>query len=922
MNVKLRVLSAGALFFLGQIAFAQQKTKAKADTTTTQKQIDEVVLVGYTQKKKEAITTAVSSVKAAEINNVPVGNFVQNLGGRLAGVDIMVGSGQPGAGGNIIIRGVGSINGGTTPLYVVDGVPLNSTAFAALNPNDFEEITVLKDAASKAIYGAAAGAGVVLIKTKSGKAGFQVQYTGQAGVSQKGKFKYQLMNSDQWLTWNNLWGNFDDSDVAFYKDQNINTDWGKSFLRTGFSLSNDIAISGGANNTNYYVSLGQFSQDGIAQASSLDRYTFNARINSGNGRNFRFGVQTNLSFNKLRGIVGEAGVFVNNPFFALNTAPVFTPYNPDGTFGTGQTLFGQANLNLNYGARALEQALMGQRGRNQIKILTSAFGEYDINPNITARVFGGIDYTQNNTTNWVNPNTYYGATTSPGQSGALTRSLVSAATVTSNARLSYKNTWNDVHNFNAFVLGEYVGRFRENFGYTGYGLDKAFGATPVAITVAQNSLPALSGSNVRFTTLGLLGSVSYNYDNKYFIDANIRRDASSQYSKDKKAGTFGGASAAWSINREDFMSGSKINNLKLRASWGVTGNIGDPTTLNPYNDLQYYNYGGLYNTTRSLAVGSPLNENYRWEKERQVNIGLDFGLFNDRIWGSVDVYDRKTKDLFVDYNLSATSGFTTITNYNSGKMSNKGIEVDLHGDVIRNSDLKVSLFANFSYNKNRILDLGQVSQFESGTSIIRVGEAMGSHFIVGWAGVNPLTGAPIYQDINGNPTEIYDATNNKTGWGTSYAPYTGGFGLDLKYKGFFLTSQFQWKSGYSRFNNQRFFQENPNFWYLNQNVNQLDIWTTPGQITDVQGGQYKVEFSSKFIEDASFIRFKNVRFGYEFPKSFLTAAGIKGISIFADINNVYTWTKWSGFDPDDDNNIAQYEYPTPRIITIGTTLTF
>jgi len=921
MNVKLRVLTAGVLFFTGQAVFAQKKPTDSAKVKEAK--IEEVVVVGYTQKKKEAITTAVSTIKASEINNVPVGNFVQNLGGRLAGVDVMVGSGQPGAGGNIVIRGVGSINGGTTPLYVVDGVPLGSTAFAALNPNDFEEITVLKDAASKSIYGAAAGAGVVLIKTKSGKSGgMQVQYTGQVGVAQKGKYKYQLMNADQWLKWNSLWGNFSDDDVAFYKEKGTDTDWTKSFLRTGFSMTNDLAISGGANNTTYYLSLGQFSQDGIAQASGLDRYTLNARLNSGNGSNFRFGVQTNLSFNKQKGIVGEAGVFTNNPFFALNTAPVFTPYNADGSYGVNQGLFDAPSLALNYGARALEQALEGQRGRNQIKILTSAFGEYDITPNITARVFGGVDHTQNNTTNWSNPNTYYGSTTSPGQSGALSRSIASASTLTTNARLSYKNTWNDVHNFSAFILGEYVGRFRENFGFTGYGLDKAFGPTPVAITVSSTILPALSGGSTRFTTLAALGSISYNYDGKYFLDANIRRDASSQYAKNKKAGTFGGASAAWAISKEDFLSGSFVNNLKLRASWGVTGNIGDPTTLNPYNDQQYYNYGGLYNTTRSLAVGSPLNENYRWEKERQVNIGLDFGLFKDRIWGSFDVYDRETKDLFIDYNLSATSGFTTISNYNSGKMSNKGVEIDLHGDIVRNSDLTVSVFANFAYNKNKILDLGQVSQFESGTSIIRVGEAYGSHYIVGWSGVNPLTGAPIYQDINGNPTEVYDATNNKTGWGTSYAPYKGGFGLDVKYKGFFLNSQFQWKSGYSRFNNQRFFQENPNFWYLNQNVSQLDIWTTPGQITDVQGAAYKVEFSSKFIEDASFIRFKNIRFGYEFPKSLLANAGIKGISIFADINNVYTWTKWTGFDPDDDNNIAQYEYPTPRIITVGTTLTF
>lgn len=918
MNVKLRVLSAGALFFIGSMAYAQA---TKKDTATKETKIEEVVMVGYSNKKKEAITTAVGTVKAAELNNVPVGNFIQNLGGRLAGVDVMIGSGQPGTGGNIIIRGAGSINGGTTPLYVVDGVPLNSTAFAGLNPNDFEEVSVLKDAAAKAQYGAAGGAGVVLVKTKSGKKGaLRIQYTGQVGVATKGKYKYQLMNADQWLDWNRKIGNFSDADVAYYDDKpELRTDWSDVFLRTGRTSSNDIAVSGGSENTTYYVSLAQFSQDGIAVNSALDRYTLNSKINSGNGRNFRFGINSSMSFNKTSNIAGEAGVFTNNPFFAANTAPVLTPYNADGSYAVNQGILGEAGLALNYGARALEQTQEGARGRKQIKLVSSVFSEYDFDDHFTARVMGGVDFTQNNSTTYTNPNTYYGSTTNPGRSGSLGRSIANWTSLTTNARLSYKNTFDDVHNFSAYVLGEYVGRFRESLGYTGYSVAAN---TPASIITSATLIPALSGGSVRFSTLAALGSISYNYDNKYFLDANVRREASSQFSKSEKAGTFGGVSAAWGINKENFMSENTIfNELKLRGSIGWTGNTGDPTTLNPYNDLQYYGYGSLYDTTRSLSVGTPLNENYKWEKERQYNIGLDFGLFKNRIWGSVDYYDRLTSDLYVTYSLSATSGFDAIDNWNAGKMSNKGIEVDLHGDVVRNKDLKVSLFANFAYNKNRITDLGQVNQFESGTSIIKVGEALGSHFIVGWSGVNPQTGAPIYQDINGNPTEVYDAVNNKTGWGTFYAPYMGGFGLDLNYKGFSLSSQFQWKSGFSRFNNQRFFQENPSFWYLNQNVNQLDVWTAPGQVTDVAGAQYKVEFSSKFIEDASFVRLKNVRLGYDLPKDLLRGV-VNGITIFAEGTNLYTWTKWTGFDPDDDNNIAQYEYPTPRIISLGTTITF
>lgn len=918
MNVKFKVISIGAIFFFGGVVGAQNRVS----DTIKERRIDEVVVVGYTTKKRDAITTAVASIKAADINNVPVANFVQNLGGRLAGVDIAVGSGQPGTGGSVTIRGVASINGGSTPLYIVDGIQLSSTAFASLNQNDFEEISVLKDAAAKAQYGTSGAGGVILVKTKSGRNGFRVQYTGQVGVAERGKQNFELMNASQWLQWNRLWNNFTDADVAFYNDKGIDTDWRKTFFRTGSTTSNDVAISGGANNTNYYLSLGQFSQEGISVASNLDRYNLNAKVNTGNGRNFRVGFLTNLAFSKQNLIRGEAGVFTNNPYFAVATAPVFTPYNPDGTYGVNQALFDAASLRLNYGARSLEQLLEGENGRKQIKLLSNVFGEYDFTPNLTARVFGGVDYTQNNTTSYSNPNTFYGSTTSPGQSGSLSRSLASAATLTTNARLTYKNSWNDVHNFEAFILGEYIGRFRESFGYTGYGIDKALGNTPAAITVSSTVLPVITGGSTRFTILSGLAYASYNYDNKYFFDGNFRVDASSQFAKNNKVGAFGGASVAWAIHKEDFLSDSKISNLKLRASYGYLGNTGDPTSLNPYNDTQYLNFGGLYDGVRTLSVGAPLNPNYRWEGERQVNLGLDFGFFNNRIFGSVDVYDRKTTDLFVSYNLSATSGYTSINNYNGGSMSNKGIEVDLRGDVIRGNDLKVSLFANFAYNKNEILDLGQVRQFETGTSIIRVGEEFGSHYTVGWVGVNPQTGAPIYQDINGNPTEVFNASNSKTGFGTYIPPYKGGFGLDLSYKGFFVNSLFQWKSGFSRFNNQRFFQENPNFWYLNQNVSQLNIWTTPGQITDVQGAGYKVEFSSKFIEDASFLRFKNIRLGYEFSKETLGNSALKGISIFADVNNLFTWTKWTGFDPDDDNNIAQYEYPTPRIITIGTTLTF
>ncbi|MDO4225586.1 MAG: TonB-dependent receptor plug domain-containing protein, partial [Bergeyella zoohelcum] len=354
MNVNFKLMSAGALFFLGgSMLFAQKK-----DTATKTKDIEEVVVVGYQTKSKKELTTSVVKVGAKEMNNVPITSFDQILAGKAAGVDLQIGSGQPGASASVVIRGAGSINGGTTPLYIVDGVPVSAGAFATINPNDIEDVSILKDASAKAIYGSQAGAGVVLVTTKIGRKGaMRIEYTGSTGVSMRPQAKFGMMTTSQITGMQRDLGLISE---ATYNSRNlINTDWDKVFLRTGFTISNDLSVSGGGGNTTYKISLGHLDQEGIALNSGLQRFTGNINLRSGNGKNFRVGFNGIFGLAKRDMIFSEAGIALANPFAAAYLAkPYESLYKADGSIATGAGLFG---------ANAYELATMSSRRRQEGK---------------------------------------------------------------------------------------------------------------------------------------------------------------------------------------------------------------------------------------------------------------------------------------------------------------------------------------------------------------------------------------------------------------------------------------------------------------------------------------------------------------------------------------------------------------------------
>lgn len=875
--------------------------------------LDEVVVVAYGTEKKSSVISSVSVVGSEKLEQVPIASFDQMLKGQSPGLHVISGSGQPGSAAKVRIRGTHSINGGSTPLYVLDGVPITAGDFATLNANDFESVSVLKDAAATSIYGTRGSSGVILITTKKGKDGkTRIKYSTQYGVSEIGQERFEMMSGREKMIFDN-WqnpGTHTEADIA----NAIDTDWSQYFLRQGKTKTHDFSVSGGDARTQFFTSVSYYDQEGIGLRSSLKRFTARLNVDHQATKKFKVGTNMTIGYSKSNFTSSEGAINLNNPFAAVYLAsPNDAPYNPDGSYNTGNGLVG---------GNALENLYENTSYEDDVKIVAGAYANLEFAKNLTASVRVGVDYINRTFETGTGPNTYLG------QNGGITGNLGSysftnqfQANINSTTSVTYQNTFNDIHNVEVTGFVEYFKAHTGSGGYTGYGINpKLVGyATGItAGTVTNGFIPDVSGSVSEQGLFSVFGRAKYNLDEKYFFEGTIRRDASSRFSDANKWGTFYAVAGGWAIHKEDFLTASWIDNLKLRASYGVTGN---------QQGISFFQDQGTYGTTSyngisGIVASSVGNNQLQWEESAKLNIGVDYGLLKGRISGSVDYYTENVSNLFIDQQLSLTSGFGSIS-ANVGKMQNKGFDGIINGVVLQNDDFSWSLNFNFNYNKNEITDLGQEEDYESGTSIVSEGLAFGSHYIVGWAGVNPANGEPLYLDADGNVTNVYSEANSTANWGSSEPILTGGFGTQVNYKGFSLSAAFTFADDFYRFNNQTFFQENANFSQYNLSTAMLSIWRNPGDITDIQGFAYNREFSSKDIEDASYTRLSNVTLAYTVPAQYLEKVNfIDGIRIYAQGTNLYTWTNFSGFDPEDDNNLASYEYPTPRTITFGVDLNF
>ena len=921
--------------------------------------LTEVVITGYTVRKRAESAAADSRVPAKQIEQVPVASFENILQGRAPGLYIASGSGLPGSAARVNIRGVGTIGGSFDPLYILDGMPIEPEVFRTLNPNDFETIDVLKDAAGAGQYGSRAGNGVIVITSKKGRAGkTQFQYRGQVGFAQApSEQNLQLMNTTQRLQYegsylgpagvlgtgtNTGFPGWDWSlnnpavqassaaQKAIFAGQldsigKINTDWSKVFFRRGTFKQNELSATGGSQNMTFYTSLSAYQQQGVIVRSGIDRYTFRGNMDI-RGDKVMVSIRSSAGYSSLINTESEAGVALANPvaaaYLELPYRQVYKSPNVIDT-GAGKT-----------GANAIDRLNTTTSTTNQFKGNLGITIQYNIWKGLSLKMTNGVDYRNNNTSRYIDPNQWAGRQlTGNGGQGSYNEGNSENLQLINTTGLVYTHNFSGKHQVSAQFMSESIRNKNRTFNATGFGLNRALSNTPAAITpgsATNNEIPLIGGSKTKNGLSSLFALADYTYNKKYTISGTWRRDASSQVPVANRVISTETGGVAWNMSEEKFMKRQHIfDDVRLRGSYGEIANIGAFTS-----DFGYISsYGNLASTATNATNGTgpyagvsgiiptfPGNPDYKIESQVISNIGADFSLWNRRIRVTVDAYKKQSKNLLIPQGVSRTTGFLSLPT-NAGKMENRGIDFNVSADVVSSKAVLVTLGVNGGFLRNRITDLGQVSDIPSGTGIIRVGLPLGTHYQIGYLGVNPQSGLPVYEDINGNPTTDFNAANKRASYGTYLPKFTGGASLDVSWNNFDLGVLVTTAQGVKRFDNESFFYESTNSnLAFNKDVRMLTSWQTPGQMTDFQKINSTRQFSSKDIRDASFVRLRNLQAGYTFSTK--NGKPIRSFRVWGQGQNLFTWTKWTGFDPEESNNIATYEFPNPKTYTLGLDINF
>lgn len=966
MNVKLRVLSAGVLFFIGHTVSAQNKGK---DTLKTA-EIQEVVVLGYNRTAtKPKDVTASTTVSAAKFENRPTTSFLNSLQGEAPGLTVNATSGQPGSGKiDVIIRGVGSINAGNEPLYVIDGIISNATQFRNLNDTDIESASILRDAAATSIYGNRAANGVIVIKTKSGRfnAPMRFNYSGTTGISLLPQNKYNLSNTQQALTLERMKGQglgagMTDAEINSYP---VNTNWRKVFFNPGFTQKHDVSMTLGGDKVNLYSSLGYMDQTGIVPATSdFKRFTFRNNLNgrSANDR-FNYGAQVGLSFSKRHQLDEETNNNIRNNSIQnpLHGANAGLPHIAPGQYANGQDLINAIGTNFDGGNNifVLEDILKNTipNERTETGILTNLNMSYKLTDNLTLGNKSGIDYKYSETNFARAPWNYLALAVAADQATSQLRNPMPGFedfvknrefNFNSVTSLVYNKLFGDKHNV---TLGAYADYLKVHYNGTSQrrtGLDYknwVFGAgtgyaAPLYFDNGTGApityyVPSASASKITAGAMAYFGTLDYDYDDRYGLSGLIRRDGSYRFLKENKWATFWSIAGRWNIDKEAFMANSGIDMLKLRASYGTLGNQNIISVVAGTNPMLagtnlvrevYLTGTGYDQLPASIGFGGLTNPYVQWEEISQANIGLDFAFLNRKFEGNVDVYDKKTNKLYNDINLSAVTGSYGI-NGNNGKLQNRGFEALLKYTPIRNQNAKVSVYANTAYNKSKITEL--LVEDTSGSNRNVEGGPLFQWFYAPYIGVNPDNGNALFLDANGNPTERLNPDADMRATGKNFYPvWSGGFGLNTEYKGVYLDAHFTYQQGAWKYDNAMAWLYNPvSIGEWNQSADMLDAWS-PTNTDGTQPSLFATNleddgYSDRFLKDASFIRLKNVSLGYNVPKVALDGTFVRSLKLFVTGENLATWTKWRGYDPEPNFSSSLSVYPNMRTVSLGANIEF
>lgn len=919
------------------------------------KDLGDVVVTGIKNIKKADFSGATSKIAARQVEDRPVGSFDQLLQGNVPGLLAVTGSGQPGNNTNVTIRGSSSIAGGSAPLYIVDGIQVESGVFQGFNPNDFASVEVLKDAGATALYGSRGASGVIVVTTKRGKAGkLKLGYGAQFGVKQRPEFAFRPMNTTELLKAQEDYGKIVGGATTpaampgwYYSTANpryatltpaqkaaealildsiskLNVDWKDYIFRNGPFSNHEVTLSGGTGKTVFYSSLGLYNEKGTTARTDMKRVTLRNNIDFSDDKvNISF--TSNLAYVKRNFQQSTTTNGLGNPFLIVNiNAPYVKIYKDNGyDYEVGTNRYHD-------GAIQLDLTRYDQNYNNQIKAVLGTTASYKFTKDLSVATTAGVDFRETQGTNYGSQLAFTRtiSTSATGRAGFLTESLARLFVANVRPSVNYNKTIKEKHKVDVTVFGEYIRTHSKTFTATGYGIDPRTPGTPAAITQgnAVNSLFAnVGGGKSENSLLSAGGILTYSFNNKYAATLTYRSDFSSKLPKANQQANFYSISGVWNVHKEEFLKGSSfVNNLRLRASYGGAGNAENF----PFGDFGYLTtYGnGAYAGLVTIGVNNYGNNDLKWETTYTLNIGTDFSLWKNRIYGSLELYDRRTKDLFVQKRLTAPGAGLVFTNINAGELQNKGFEWDVSVDVIRKRDFTFTLRANGSYNANKVLSLGGEPSYAVGTSQITEGLPLGSHNEVGWAGVDAATGAPLYYKKDGTITNVFPTNDKVQKWGTFEAPWKGGFGPSIRYKGFDFSALFSWQSGAYKMDNLEYFVENP-VGFLSGGFNQssdLNFWKQPGDIASTPSPLYGTQFSSKLIHDASFLRLRDVQISYRLPQSVTEKLKfISGARFYVTGTNLFIWTKWRGMDPEAGVvNINLSEYPNPRGITGGIDITF
>ncbi|WP_301927797.1 SusC/RagA family TonB-linked outer membrane protein [Ferruginibacter sp.] len=829
------------------------------------------------------------------------------------------------------------MNGSTNPLYILDGVEIRGSDFSSMNQNDFETITVLKDAASTAIYGSRGSNGVIVITTKKGKAGkLKINYDVQVGTSRLPKNQLLLMNTQEKLDFEtkiagNPWG-WTDAQVADLRKINVN--WDDYVFRKGNTQSHQLSLSGGSEKTTFYSSLGYYNEEGITIATGIKKY--NARLNIAHTENtVKLGANLATGWSDFTG-TSEGNSGVGSP---LNTVIWALPYEKPFTPTGGYT----NSIQFPFWINPVEELTENKNSSAQLKGSGNMYLEWKLPwvKNLTYKINSGLDYSQSegfaitkNGTQSALQNDAFGEAFR--LNGQVSRSLDRRTKYTITNSLNYRTFLDKAgnHSISTSAFAEFVSNKGRSFNYTGYGLLLPFDneAGLVAGTVSNGFIPVVGGGFPENSALmSYFGSIDYAYKNRYYLSVTGRTDGSSKLSPEHRWTKYGSVGGGWIVSDEGFFNVKAINYLKLKASYGSVGN------QNGIGDFPYkQRYGrGTYSGAGTLQIGGLGNADLTWEKRSTANIGADIELFKNRLRTSVEVYRSLTKGLYFSPFVPSTSGGGGAILSNNGSMENKGIEITFGVKIIDTKDFKIAVDLNYAYNKNTIKSLPDKQDFQLYKSFqaLKVGKPLNSFYLVPFVGVNPANGNSQYLKADGKTiTEEYDA-NDLVVLGTSDAPHNGGVTTSFYFKGIELSAFGVISAGNYIYNNARINVENSGYASSGFAKNGINAWTTPGQVTNFPRITETTQSqTTRYLEKGDFFRLRNVQLAYSMPGILLEKLKIQALRVFVQGQNLYTKFTFQGWDPEvstissaDANSSADVsgaQYPTLKRVTFGLNVTF